>query len=153
MYETIATGIVAIASVLAGAFAAYKFGVHAQWLRDERTRIGRLKTLLSEIQENRLIADNPSLAGGRAKARFQSDAWRTIKGDIDDLPGELSDKLMQAYIRLSKYNDLVDYDLYHSQIGGGHFNPALAQLSEEIKPYLRDSGDSLRTYLAQFRSG
>ncbi len=133
-------------SVIVGAFITWMFGIVNEQRKEKKVTRHKLNFLLTELQENKLVIEDPHMAGGIAFARFQSSAWNAVKGETQPLDSRLSENLRLVYSKLSRYNDMVEH---FNSTGDGRLKPAMKIYMDEIKTVLDDCLTELKQQMGR----
>ena len=138
--------LVAFGAVL-GAIITVVTNIYLEKRKEDARRDQKFKLLLAELEENYILVQHYSLAGGLAKLTLLKSAWDTVKGDIFPLPPDLQESLRSAYAEVAQFNGLVAYDLEKVEMGSGRLSQALEVKSGEVCEKLGHSRTKLKEHL------
>lgn len=101
--------------------------------------------LISEIKDNLKLSENVKIY--HAKIRFLDEAYEMAKLHAQVLPKEILGLLRSAYVEVTRYNVLADYDQEKVSYGAGYLDDALEKQAEKVKESLSGLPEKLQKYL------
>ncbi|MDO8615150.1 MAG: hypothetical protein Q7T33_05375 [Dehalococcoidia bacterium] len=95
------TATIAFGSALLGVVGGFVGALEIERRRVERTRIGCVRALASELRQNVLAAALVRKAGRVVGADFSSDTWASVRHEVAQfIPGGLFDRISTGYMAL-----------------------------------------------------
>ncbi len=134
---------------LIGAAITFVFGLLNEWRKDGKTRKQKLKQLLVEIEGNYRLAEDYFIAERLGSVIMSNKAWELSKDEIFSLPTGLQENLRNAYSQLTRFNSVVNLNLYkwEGYTNVNEFRNAINREAEAAKKILQKCEEELRKHL------
>jgi hypothetical protein len=126
--------------LLLGALA---LNIYVKYRRSKKTPLGRVASILMDINHNEKFVDNFSYHRGFGKMKMSS--WQKYKDKVDFLPQEMRMTLSQTFDMCEEVNERIDSarkfksDSYMAGIDVSKLRTPLARSKEQLREWLQEN--------------